>query len=83
MPGEKDERYFEKLSRSELNEDGNGECASCGCPYPRGNCWTAFEAENKRLRSALQGLVDSLAANDEDGLTEFAEPMAAARAALK
>lgn len=34
------------------------------------------------LRAALQGLVDALAANDEDGLTEFAEPMTAARAAL-
>lgn len=35
------------------------------------------------VRDALQGLVDALAANDEDGLTEFAEPMCAARAALQ
>lgn len=34
------------------------------------------------LRSALQGLVDALAVNDEDGLTEFADVMCAARAAL-
>lgn len=39
--------------------------------------------ESQKLRVALQGLVDALAANDEDGLTEFAEPMTAARAALK
>ena len=43
----------------------------------------ALLAQRETLRSALQGLVDALAANDEDGLTEFAEPMAAARAALK
>lgn len=34
------------------------------------------------VRDALRGLVDALAANDEDGLTEFAEPMTKARAAL-
>lgn len=39
--------------------------------------------KTRKLRAALQGLVDALAANDEDGLTEFAEPMCAARAALK
>lgn len=40
-------------------------------------------AEIVRLRGALSGLVDALAANDEDGLTEFAEPMTKARAALR
>ncbi len=40
------------------------------------------QAEIERLRSALSALVDALAENDEDGLTEFAEPMIAARAAL-
>jgi hypothetical protein len=44
--------------------------------------WGALQAENKRLRAALRGLVDALAANDEDGLTEFAPQMQAARAAL-
>lgn len=42
----------------------------------------AFE-EIKQLRAALNGLVDALAANDEDGLTEFAPQMQAARAALE
>ena len=37
-------------------------------------------AKAKNLRAALYGLVDALAANNEDGLTEFAEPMTAARA---
>lgn len=36
------------------------------------------------LEGALRGLVDTLAANDEDGLiTEFAEPVCRARAALQ
>lgn len=43
----------------------------------------AKDAEIERLRAALSGLVNALAANDEDGLTEFAEPMCAARAALQ
>lgn len=34
------------------------------------------------LYGALDALVSSLSSNDEDGLTEFAEPMCAARAAL-
>jgi len=36
----------------------------------------------RKVRAALQALVDALAANDEDGLTEFADVMTAARAAL-
>lgn len=40
-------------------------------------------AEVDRLHAALSGLVEALAENDEDGLTEFAEPMCAARAALR
>lgn len=39
-------------------------------------------AAARNVRAALQALVDALAANDEDGLTEFAEPMTAARKAL-
>lgn len=34
------------------------------------------------LYEALRALVDDLSANDEDGLTEFADSMAMARAAL-
>lgn len=39
-------------------------------------------AEIDLLGDALRGLVDALAANDEDGLTEFAPQMQAARSAL-
>lgn len=39
-------------------------------------------AEIDLLATALRGLVDALAANDEDGLTEFADVMVAARSAL-
>jgi hypothetical protein len=39
-------------------------------------------AAGPELLSALQGLVSALAANDEDGLTEFADVMVAARAAI-
>lgn len=35
-----------------------------------------------KVRDALRGLVDALGDNDEDGLTEFAPQMQAARAAL-
>ncbi len=34
------------------------------------------------LLEVLEALVSTLSANDEDGLTEFAEPMVAARAAI-
>lgn len=36
-----------------------------------------------RMRDALRGLVDVLADNDQDGLTEFAPQMQVARAALE
>lgn len=39
-------------------------------------------AEIVRLRSGLTHLLESLSENDQDGLTEFAEPVCAARAAL-
>lgn len=42
----------------------------------------ALVDDNTRLRAALQGLVNALAANDEDGLTEFADVMVTARKAL-
>jgi hypothetical protein len=35
-----------------------------------------------KMRDALRDLVDALSENDEDGLTEFAPQMAAARAVL-
>tara|TARA_R110000868_G_scaffold71029_1_gene208413 strand:- start:156 stop:332 length:177 start_codon:yes stop_codon:yes gene_type:complete len=49
------------------------------CP----TCGLDFRA-NAEVRAALQALVDALAANDEDGMTEFADViMVRARAALK
>lgn len=39
-------------------------------------------ASAPELAEALEALVASLSVNDEDGLTEFAEPMVAARAAI-
>lgn len=44
--------------------------------------WGLLKQENARLRTALQGLVDALSADDQDGLTEFAPQMQAARVAL-
>jgi Lar family restriction alleviation protein len=42
----------------------------------------AGQAHAARLLAALEGLVDALAANDEDGMTEFADVMVNARRAI-
>jgi hypothetical protein len=42
----------------------------------------AGQAHDAGLLAALEGLVDALAANDEDGMTEFADVMVNARAAI-
>ena len=43
----------------------------------------AMARSHDALREGLSALVDSLSENDQDGLTDLAEPMVAARAALK
>lgn len=47
-----------------------------------GLCPLCLQAEIERLRAALQGIVDSLASQDEEGLIEHAPQMEAARRAL-